>query len=170
MIRQMFSFSGELGRGAYLARLLATGAGYWAVQNSILLLLPALAILLAPHGVNAGLVLNGIWGFVALIAGWIILAATARRLRDRGRSPWLALAIIPALASAALWLVPLIGPEAARRIHQVLAVGSPTQQWLGNIAMGLLFLGALAILADSTLFSGKHRQPVQTNRRSRQGP
>jgi uncharacterized membrane protein YhaH (DUF805 family) len=72
--------------------------------------LPWMGEVLGPRGINAGFVLNGIWLALGVLLVWSATALGAKRLRDRGRSPWwAAVAVLPlaalALASDTIFLV-----------------------------------------------------------------
>ena len=61
-----------------------------------------MAEVLAPRGINAGLALNMIWLLLGVLLVWCLIAVCAKRLRDIGRSPWLAIAAVVPLAALAL--------------------------------------------------------------------
>lgn len=131
----LFGFEGRIGRVPFTLALLATAAvfalGIYLSDQS----LPAMATLLAPHGINAAFVLNGIWALLGLIAVWAALALTAKRLHDRGRSGWWgAAAILPLVALAilndALFLVSktIVLPAAVQ--YAILAASAAVGAWV----------------------------------------
>ena len=77
----------RIGRITFAAGLAAATASLWLGLAASERALPALARLLNPYGVNAGIALNAIW--LALGATYLVVAALllVRRLRDAGRPP-----------------------------------------------------------------------------------
>jgi uncharacterized membrane protein YhaH (DUF805 family) len=96
---KVFSEERRIGRAAFAAGIAAATAVLWAGLTVSEWLLPAMARLLSPRGINAGLALNAVW--LALGAAYLAVLAVllVGRLRDAGRPPALALAVI----------VPMIG-------------------------------------------------------------
>lgn len=92
----------RIGRGGYASGLAiaccALAVSAWLAEAS----LPAMARVLGPRGINAGLALNVI--LVALGLGFLCAVGTltARRLRDAGRPA--ALAMVP-IASLVAWAI-----------------------------------------------------------------
>lgn len=100
----LFSHAGRLGRGGWWTRM-ALVAALWVAQDA--LASEAGLTFFAEHLGRRPATLAAVWGAVALlwIAGvWILVAASARRLRDRGQ-PALRLLVfaLPAIV-AAHWL------------------------------------------------------------------
>ncbi|HXF52702.1 MAG TPA: DUF805 domain-containing protein [Hyphomicrobiaceae bacterium] len=101
--RFLFGFEGRIGRRPFLLGLLATVAAFAAGIHLSEQSLPWMAEIFAPRGINAAFVLHAIWTLLAVVAGWTVLALTAKRLHDRGRSGWWgALALLPLAALAVL--------------------------------------------------------------------
>ena len=99
---RMRSFAGRLTRGPFALGIVAAGAVFWLGIRASEAALPWLAEVLAPRGINAGLALNMIWLALGLLLVCALLVLGANRLRDRGRSPWWALAAVLPLAILAL--------------------------------------------------------------------
>lgn len=98
----LFGFGGRIGRIPFAIGIIgAAVAMYLGVQGS-LAALPWLAAVLAPRGINAGFALNLIWSGLGILLVWCLIALGAKRLRDRGRSPWWAAAAVLPLAALAL--------------------------------------------------------------------
>ena len=101
-LAMMFGFSGRIGRMPFAIGLgCAVVIFALGIQGS-LAALPWLAGVLAPRGLNAGFALNAIWSALGLLLVWSASALAAKRLRDRGRSPWWAPAAVLPLAALAL--------------------------------------------------------------------
>ena len=86
--RLFFSFFGTIGRpqflGGLISSLILSALAVWASLAA----LPWLASQLAPRGINAAFVLNGIWAAVFIFAVWSLSAVSAKRLRGVHRWPW----------------------------------------------------------------------------------
>jgi uncharacterized membrane protein YhaH (DUF805 family) len=103
VLRLLFGFDGRIGRRPFLLALLATVASFLAGVYLGDLSLPLMASVLAPRGINAAFVLQGIWALLGFLAIWAAVALTAKRLRDLGRPIWWgAAAILPLVALAIL--------------------------------------------------------------------
>jgi uncharacterized membrane protein YhaH (DUF805 family) len=61
-----------------------------------------MASVLAPRGIIAAFVLQGIWALLGFFATWAVLALTAKRLRSLGRPAWWGAAAILPLVSLAI--------------------------------------------------------------------
>jgi uncharacterized membrane protein YhaH (DUF805 family) len=137
----MFGFRGFLGQVGFIVGLAIAVVVFIAGVNGSLMALPWMGEVLGPRGINAGLVLNGIWLALGVLLTWSVTALAVKRLRDRGRSPWWAVAaVLPlaalALASDTIFLVSrsFIVPELLR--WAVLTI-------CGTIGLWLLVEGAL---------------------------
>lgn len=87
-LRAIFSFRGRVGRVSWWI-----AAGLAAVMAGLHLAFVSEASLVAAARLvgRSPLVLIALWGLVALwwgVIGWIVLAASVRRLADRGHSGW----------------------------------------------------------------------------------
>ena len=98
----LFSVQGRIDRGAFIAGAVGTVATFALLIYGSEQSLGWMAGVLAPRGINAGLVLNVIWLVLGLLAVWALIALFAKRLRDRGRSGWWAAAAILPLAALAV--------------------------------------------------------------------
>ena len=97
-----FSHRGVIGRVPFGVGVTTAAIVFWLGIRGSEAALPWLAEVLAPRGINAGLALNLIWLALGAALMWSLMALTARRLRDRGRSPWLAVAAVLPLGVLAL--------------------------------------------------------------------
>ncbi len=98
----LFGFHGRIGQVPFAIGLAAVIAVFALGIQGSLAALPWLAEVLAPRGINAGFALNAIWSVLTILLVWSLLALGAKRLRDRGRSPWWAAAAVLPLATLAL--------------------------------------------------------------------
>ena len=95
----MLGFSGRIGRGAFAFGLIVAAALFVLGIRVSTLRCPSVAEVLAPHGINAGLALNAFWSVVGPMLVWSLIALGAKRLRDRGRSPWWVVVVVLPLAA-----------------------------------------------------------------------
>jgi uncharacterized membrane protein YhaH (DUF805 family) len=137
----MLGFGGTTGRLGFVIGLAVAVAVFLAGINGSLTALPWMGEVLGPRGINAGLVLNGIWLVLGVLLTWSVTALAAKRLRDRGRSPWWAVvAVLPlaalALASDTIFLVSrsFVVPELLRWAVLVIC---------GAIGLWVLITGAI---------------------------
>lgn len=100
--RVLFGFDGAISRGPFIAAILGASLAFLLGVHATELLLPWMAEVLAPRGINAGFALNGIWSALGLMVVWALMALLAKRLRAVGRSPWWAPAAVLPLAILAL--------------------------------------------------------------------
>jgi uncharacterized membrane protein YhaH (DUF805 family) len=106
----VFGFHGALDRLPFVGGLAGVLALFVAGIRGSEMLLPWMAEVLAPRGINAGFALNAIWSVLALLLVWALTALLAKRLRAVGRSWWWApVAVAPlvvlALINDAIFLV-----------------------------------------------------------------
>lgn len=94
--------SGHLGRGAFILGVVLSSALFWLGIRGSEAALPWLAEVLAPRGINAGFALNVIWLALGGLFVAALLALGAKRLLQRSRSPWWAVAAVVPLAVLAL--------------------------------------------------------------------
>lgn len=89
-------------RRPFAIALAALTAGFLAAWNAAEAALPALARLLNPHGVNAGLALNGI--LLALLATFltVLLILLRQRLQDAAASRWIGAVVVIGLLAWAI--------------------------------------------------------------------
>ena len=120
-LNNLFGFSGRIGRLPFLLRCAGAAAGFWVIAQAAFALLPLLARFAAPAGLNAGLVLNGLWAALGGIAMWSVLASLTKRLRTTGYPAWLAALAIPALIWLGARMLPLLGPELSRQLEASVA-------------------------------------------------
>ena len=109
-LAHLLGFSGTIGRWPFFVALDAAVLLFWLGIEASLAFLPTMAGWLAPRGINAAFALNAIWLLLGLAFCWAAAALIAKRLRTRGRSPWLAAAaVVPAallaLVNDAIFLV-----------------------------------------------------------------
>ena len=97
-----FGFHGRIGQLPFAVGLAAVVAMFALGIQGSLAALPWLAEVLAPRGINAGFALNAIWSLLTILLVWSLLALGAKRLRDRGHSPWWAAAAVLPLQALAL--------------------------------------------------------------------
>ncbi len=141
-LNHLFGFSGRIGRLLFLLTCAGAAAGFWVTAQAAFALLPVLARLAAPAGLNAGLVLNGLWAAIGGIAMWIVLASLTKRLRATGYPAWLAALAIPALIWLGARMLPLLGPELS---HQLAASVSA-------LAGGMVVVGTGFFAASGAVF------------------
>lgn len=98
----LLGFSGRCQRRPFALALAAVLVAFWLGIRGTEAALPWMAQLLAPRGINAGLALNMLWLLIGALAVWSTSALIAKRLHDRGRSGWWAVALAPPLAIFAL--------------------------------------------------------------------
>ncbi len=101
-LRDLFVISGRIPRVPFAIGVWGVAITFAAGIKGSEALLPWMASVLAPHGINAGLVLNLKWLGLGLLLVWCLIALAAKRLRDIGRSPWWAVAAVVPLAVLAL--------------------------------------------------------------------
>ena len=118
-----FSYRGVIGRAQFAVTAAVVALVFWLGIRGAEAALPWLAEVLAPRGINAGFALNLIWLALGLALAWSLIALSAKRLRDRGRSPWWAVAaVLPlgvlALVNDAIFLVSksFVLPAVANRV------------------------------------------------------
>lgn len=109
-LADLLGFSGTIRRWPFFAALDGAALVFWLTIEASLAFLPTMAAWLAPRGINAAFALNAIWLLLGLAFCWLAAALIAKRLRARGRSPWLAAAVvippaILALLNDAIFLV-----------------------------------------------------------------
>ncbi len=105
MMRQLwilFGLDGRIGRAAFGLGIVTAAALFVLLVRGSLSALPLMAEVLAPHGINAGFALNAIWSLAGFLLVWSLIAVTAKRLRDRGRSPWWGVVVVLPLAALVL--------------------------------------------------------------------
>lgn len=93
MLRGLFDFRGRLARLPYLGFSVLNAAGALALG---LLVVAAGAAARTYAGASEQAVQNGgvtAFGFVLLVAAWVWLATAAKRMRDMGLTPWIALPV-----------------------------------------------------------------------------
>jgi uncharacterized membrane protein YhaH (DUF805 family) len=144
-----FSIKSSIGRGDFAIALVAACALFWLGIQVSTAALSWMAEVLAPRGVNAGFALNLIWLALGVVLVWCLMALTAKRLRDIGRSPWWAVAgVVPlgvlALLNDAIFLV--------SRSFVLPAV----LNWALLIGAGGI---ALWVLSESLLRPSRHQSP-----------
>jgi uncharacterized membrane protein YhaH (DUF805 family) len=98
----MFGTNDRIGRGAFSIGLALAAAVFILGIHGSEAALPWIAELLAPRGINAGLVLNVIWLALGAMLVLALIVLGANRLRQRNRSPWWAVAAVVPLAVLAL--------------------------------------------------------------------
>lgn len=98
----MLRTSGRIGRGAFAMGLSLAAALFMLGIYGSEAALPWLAEMLAPRGINAGLILNAIWLALGAMLVSALIVLGANRLRQRNRSPWWAVAAVVPLAVLAL--------------------------------------------------------------------
>ena len=98
----MSDTSGHIGRGAFAIGIVLSTTLFWLGIRGSEAALPWMAEMLAPRGINAGLVLNVIWLALGALLVGALIALAASRLRQRNRSPWWAVAAVVPLAVLAL--------------------------------------------------------------------
>lgn len=98
----LFGVSGRTRREPFAIALAGVLIAFWLGVRLSEAALPWMARILAPRGINAGLALNMIWLALGVLATWSSTALIAKRLRDRGRPGWWAVALAPPLAILAL--------------------------------------------------------------------
>ena len=136
----LFGFQGRIGRAPFAIGLAAIGAGFWLGIQGSLAALPWLAGMLAPRGINAGFALNAIWSVLTILLVWSLLALGAKRLRDRGHSPWWAAAAVLPLEALALL------NDAIFLVSRVIALPRPLEWAILLVAGGI---GALVLFECS---------------------
>jgi hypothetical protein len=97
---RMVTAATPFGPGAYLRRLAGAAGLFLAAWYSAPLLLPTLAKLLNPFGINGGLALNALLVTITLLFMVALVRFAAQRLADAGAPR--VLAVVPAFALA-LW-------------------------------------------------------------------
>lgn len=107
---KVFSHRGVISPGQFAVGAVAVAVAFWLGIKGSEAALPWMAEVLAPRGINAGFALNVIWLALGIALTWCLIALAAKRLRDRGRSPWWAVAaVLPpgvlALVNDAIFLV-----------------------------------------------------------------
>lgn len=147
VLLQVLRFAGQLARPAFAIFFAAVALAHLLTAHALLAALPVLAGLFNPLGINAGLALNASWLATGLLAGWLLVAAMAARLRDAGRSPGLSLVAAPGIALLGVWMTPLLGPELARR---TLAHFGDAGSWLATFFLALSALVLVRCLAWPT--------------------
>ena len=98
----LLGFQGRISRAPFAIGLAATTAAFGIGIRGSEAALPWMAETLAPRGINAGFALNAIWSLLTILLVWSLLALGAKRLRDRGHSPWWAAAAVLPLEALAL--------------------------------------------------------------------
>lgn len=101
-VSDLITWRGRIGRLPFALGTLGSTLLLVASVRGAEALLPWMAEVLAPHGINAGFALNGIWLALGLAFAWVLSVLGAKRLRDIGRSPWWAPAAAVPLGSLAL--------------------------------------------------------------------
>lgn len=98
----LFGLHGAVGRVPFLVGVVGAVLAFALGIHGSERLLPWLAEVLAPRGINAGFALNAIWTALSALLVWALSALIAKRLRAVGRSPWWAPAAVVPLAILAL--------------------------------------------------------------------
>src|SRR5262249_46854910 len=94
--------AGRIDRRAFAVGLGGVLLAFYVGVRAADAALPWMAEKLAPRGINAAFVVNAIWSMLGLLLVWSLIALGAKRLRDRGRSPWWSVAAVLPLAMLAL--------------------------------------------------------------------
>lgn len=150
LLAQLLSPNWQIGRSRFVGLFAAAGLVYVTATNGLLALLPWIADFSQPLGVNAGLLLNGLWSAAGFACGWVVLAGSAARLRDAGWPVVLAFAPLPGLLLAGVWALPLIGPELVARA--IGAIGTRSISY----ALGVLFaVPAIGVLTACMLLPAR---------------
>jgi hypothetical protein len=130
-----------LGRTGFSASVIAAIFAWWLGQRLADAALPAMARLLNPFGINAGLAYN----VILLVIGGVFLAVLARLIRRRFRDAGLAqrhdLVVVAALAGAAVF-----GDHVFLWSHHL-----PMSAWLAPLLLWLCLLLTGAIVAIAAL-------------------
>jgi uncharacterized membrane protein YhaH (DUF805 family) len=100
--RLMLGFDGRIERKPFAIGLVVAVSLFVVAINVSLYLLPWMAGILAPYGINAGFALNAIWLASGGLVVWSLIALGVKRLRDRGRSVWWVVVTVAPLAALAL--------------------------------------------------------------------
>lgn len=146
-LRDLFAPGGRIGRAGF-----ALGAAVVLIVFAILIratqeLLPWMATVLAPRGINAGFALNLLWLVLGAVLVWSLSALSAKRLRDLGRWPWWGAVAVVALAALALV------NDAIFLVSRSFTLPSAVQWPLLTLAGGI----ALWVLAEGLLRPGPGR-------------
>lgn len=101
-LRILFGLGGRIDREDFAGGLATVLFAFWLGVQGSSAALPLMAEWLAPLGINAGFALNAIWSVLGLLFMWCSIALGAKRLRDRGRSPWWIVVVVVPLAALAV--------------------------------------------------------------------